>query len=75
MVHGGEKFSQSTLLTDEVLEVFEACNDLAPLHNPANLKGVNAVDLICFFVAIVLLSAVFTIRAFEGKICEILFFF
>ena len=43
MVHGGEKFSQSTLLTDEVLEVFEACNDLAPLHNPANLKGVNAV--------------------------------
>lgn len=43
MVHGGEKFSQSTLLTDEVLEVFEACNELAPLHNPANLKGVNAV--------------------------------
>ena len=43
MVHGGEKFSQSTLLTDEVLEVFESCNDLAPLHNPANLKGVNAV--------------------------------
>ncbi|MBO5922375.1 MAG: acetate kinase, partial [Bacteroidaceae bacterium] len=34
MVHGGEKFSASTLLTDEVLEVFEACNDLAPLHNP-----------------------------------------
>ncbi len=43
MVHGGEKFSASTLLTDEVLAVFEACNDLAPLHNPANLKGVNAV--------------------------------
>ena len=43
MVHGGEKFSASTLLTDEVLEVFQACNDLAPLHNPANLKGVNAV--------------------------------
>ena len=43
MVHGGEKFSASTLLTDEVLEGFEACNDLAPLHNPANLKGVNAV--------------------------------
>ena len=43
MVHGGEKFSQSTLLTNEVLEVFESCNDLAPLHNPANLKGVNAV--------------------------------
>ncbi len=43
MVHGGEKFSASTLLTDEVLKTFEACNDLAPLHNPANLKGVNAV--------------------------------
>ena len=46
MVHGGEKFSASTLLTDEVLEVFEACNDLAPLHNPANLKGVNAVKAV-----------------------------
>ena len=43
MVHGGEKFSASTLLTPEVLDTFEACNDLAPLHNPANLKGVNAV--------------------------------
>ena len=43
MVHGGEKFNKSVLLTDEVLQVFEACNDLAPLHNPANLKGVNAV--------------------------------
>lgn len=46
MVHGGEKFSQSVLLTDEVLEAFTACNDLAPLHNPANLKGVNAVKAI-----------------------------
>lgn len=43
MVHGGEKFSESTLLTDEVIKNFEACNDLAPLHNPANMKGVNAV--------------------------------
>ena len=43
MVHGGEKFSQSVLLNDEVLAAFEACNDLAPLHNPANLKGVNAI--------------------------------
>ena len=43
MVHGGEKFNQSVVLTDEVLAAFEACNDLAPLHNPANLKGVNAV--------------------------------
>ena len=43
MVHGGEKFSQSVLLNDEVLAAFEACNDLAPLHNPANIKGVNAV--------------------------------
>lgn len=43
MVHGGEKFNKSVLLTDEVMEVFSACNDLAPLHNPANIKGVNAV--------------------------------
>ena len=44
MVHGGEKFSQSVLLNAEVLAAFEACNDLAPLHNPANLKGVNAIS-------------------------------
>lgn len=43
MVHGGEKFNKSVLLNDEVLKAFEACSDLAPLHNPANLKGVNAV--------------------------------
>lgn len=46
MVHGGEKFSKSTLLTDEVLKDFAACSDLAPLHNPANLKGVDAVKAI-----------------------------
>ena len=43
MVHGGEKFNKSVLLNDEVMEVFASCNDLAPLHNPANIKGVNAV--------------------------------
>ena len=43
MVHGGEKFSKSVLLNDEVMETFIACTDLAPLHNPANIKGVNAV--------------------------------
>lgn len=43
MVHGGEKFSSSVLLTEQVMKDFEACNDLAPLHNPANIKGVNAV--------------------------------
>ena len=43
MVHGGEKFSESVLLTDEVMKQFAACNDLAPLHNPANIKGVDAV--------------------------------
>ena len=46
MVHGGERFSESVLLTKEVLDAFAACNDLAPLHNPANLKGVNAVTAI-----------------------------
>ena len=43
MVHGGEQFNKSVLLNEEVLKVFEECSDLAPLHNPANLKGVNAV--------------------------------
>lgn len=46
MVHGGERFSESVLLNKEVLDVFTACNDLAPLHNPANLKGVNAISSI-----------------------------
>lgn len=44
MVHGGEKFNKSVILTDEVLQAFEAVSDLAPLHNPANLKGVKAVS-------------------------------
>ncbi len=44
MVHGGEKFNKSVLLTKEVLKAFEDVSDLAPLHNPANLKGVNAVS-------------------------------
>ncbi len=42
VVHGGEKFAASTLLTPEVLKAIEECNDLAPLHNPANLIGINA---------------------------------
>ena len=46
MVHGGEKFSKSVLLTKEVLDAFTACNDLAPLHNPANQKGVHAIEAI-----------------------------
>ena len=46
MVHGGERFSESVLLNKEVLDAFIACNDLAPLHNPANLTGVNAVSAI-----------------------------
>ena len=44
MVHGGEKFNKSVILTDEVIEVFKSVSDLAPLHNPANLKGVRAVS-------------------------------
>ena len=42
VVHGGEKFASSTILNDEVLAQIEECNDLAPLHNPANLIGINA---------------------------------
>lgn len=44
MVHGGEKFNKSVVLTPEVMKEFAACNDLAPLHNLANIKGVNAVS-------------------------------
>ena len=42
VVHGGEKFTRSTLITDEVIDQIEDCIDLAPLHNPANLKGIYA---------------------------------
>ncbi|MGN0000985.1 MAG: acetate kinase [Marinilabiliaceae bacterium] len=43
MLHGGSKITKSSILTKEVLDIFEACSDMGPLHNPANLKGVNAV--------------------------------
>jgi acetate kinase len=42
VVHGGEHFSHSVLITDEVLRGIEDCIDLAPLHNPANIKGISA---------------------------------
>jgi len=42
IVHGGEKFASSTIITDEVIGAIKACNDLAPLHNPANLIGIDA---------------------------------
>ena len=42
VVHGGEKFASSVVITDEVKKAIEECNDLAPLHNPANLIGINA---------------------------------
>ena len=42
VVHGGENFTASTLLTDEAMKAIEECNDLAPLHNPANLIGIRA---------------------------------
>ncbi len=42
VVHGGEKFTESCLITDEVIKAVEECNDLAPLHNPANIIGINA---------------------------------
>lgn len=44
VVHGGEKFSKSVLLTDEVLQQIKDCYDLAPLHNPANVTGIEAVE-------------------------------
>ena len=42
VVHGGEKFTSSAVINDEVIEAIKECNDLAPLHNPANLIGIDA---------------------------------
>ena len=42
LVHGGEKFTGSVVITDEVIQAMTECNDLAPLHNPANLVGMDA---------------------------------
>ena len=44
VVHGGEKFNKSVLITDEVKQKVIECSDLAPLHNPANLKGIAAIE-------------------------------
>ena len=41
IVHGGEKFASSAVITDEMIATVEECNDLAPLHNPANLIGIR----------------------------------
>ena len=46
VVHGGEKFASSVVITEEVEEAIKACNDLAPLHNPANLMGIDAMKAI-----------------------------
>ena len=44
VVHGGEKFNTSVLITDDVIKAIEECSDMAPLHNPANLKGINTIS-------------------------------
>jgi len=44
VVQGGEKYKESVLITKEVIQDIEACVDLAPLHNPANLKGIISID-------------------------------
>lgn len=44
VVQGGEKYKESVLITKEVIQDIEACIDLAPLHNPANLKGIISID-------------------------------
>jgi len=46
VVHGGEKFASSVKINDEVINKVIECSDLAPLHNPANLKGINAMSRI-----------------------------
>jgi len=42
VVHGGERFSESAVISDDVLKGIEACIELAPLHNPNNIKGIHA---------------------------------
>ena len=42
VVHGGEKFSDSVIVTDEIIAEIENVSELAPLHNPANLMGIKA---------------------------------
>lgn len=44
VVHGGEKFNSSVLITDEVIKMMEDCIELAPLHNPPNLAGIRAIS-------------------------------
>ena len=44
VVHGGEKFNQSVVITPEVKEMIVKCAELAPLHNPANVKGIDAIE-------------------------------
>ena len=44
VVHGGEKFNSSVLITDEVIQKIVECIDIAPLHNPPNLAGINAIN-------------------------------
>ena len=46
VVHGGEKFAQSVLITDEVKAALQECVELAPLHNPANIMGIEACEAI-----------------------------
>ncbi len=53
VVHGGEKFAASTIITDEVIQAIEECNDLAPLHNPANLIGIRACQKLMMGVPMV----------------------
>ena len=42
LVHGGEKFSSSVVIDEDIIKEIETCNDLAPLHNPANILGIRA---------------------------------
>ncbi|MDR0743398.1 MAG: acetate kinase, partial [Tannerella sp.] len=46
VVHGGEKFASSVLITQEVIDMVVECEEFAPLHNPANLEGIRAIDKI-----------------------------
>ena len=59
MVHGGEKFSSSVIINEEIIKQIETCNDLAPLHNPANLLGVRARHICTLFQRNIMRNTVF----------------
>lgn len=70
VVHGGEKFTSSVLIDDAVIDYIKECSDLAPLHNPANLIGIEACKKLCrMFLWLRFLILHFIRRCLRKHIC------